>query len=150
MQSSLTLRLPDGRRLSRAHSTIPLGKRHPSHRHAAPSGPWPWLDVDLESYEDTNESPESREALLVYPQSHFPNWTPLQVRKSGIKEATGKECTCDIYAVDVLSSGKFEPPVKHTVTPDADSKRVFKQYLETPVSKSNYSMHQFRLNGMSF
>jgi hypothetical protein len=138
MPNSLRTSLADGRRLSHAPSTIPLGKRHPSHRHAAPSGPWPWLDVDLESFEDISESPESREALLVYPQSHFANWTPLQVRKSGIKEATEKACTCDVYSVDVLSSGKFEPRVKHTVAVDADSKMAFMNYLETPVSKSSH------------
>jgi len=134
-RNSLSIALPDGQRLSCAQSTISLRKRHPSHRHATPSGPWPWLDVDLESSEETNESAE---ASLVYPQSHFPNWTPLQVRKSGIKEASEKESTCDVYIVDVLKSGKFRPPVKHTVTAHADSKTAFKNYLEVPVSKSNY------------
>jgi hypothetical protein len=137
MPTSVSLKLSDGR--NRAHSTIPLGKRHPSHRHGTPSGPWPWLDIDLESSDATDESPESRKASLVYPQSHFPNWTPLQVRKSGIKEATEKECRCDIYAVDVFSSGKFEPPVKHTVTADAATRTALKEYLDTPVSIFNCS-----------
>jgi len=119
----------DHRRLSQ--STIPLGKRHPSHRHAAPSGPWPWLDLDLESSEDPNESEGLNETLLVYPQSHFKNWTPLQVRKSGIQEAIEKDCICDVYTVDILSSGEFEKPVKRTVTADEGSKTIFKSYLET-------------------
>lgn len=89
---------------------------HPSHRHAAPSAPWPWVDLEdgmwtisFEGLLLTNNGPDvDREQLenpappipafcahdakcnncwTGYPQSRFPNWTYKQVVKSKIHKA---------------------------------------------------------------
>ena len=98
--------------LDRMPKSVPL----PSHRHATPSGPWPWMDL---------ESPETNHPLQVtpcghencdicpqwlsYPQSHFPNWTPDQVDRCNIAPAVAKrQHNCKIYHVDVGNEeGKF-------------------------------------------
>jgi hypothetical protein len=89
----------------------------PSHRHAAPSAPWPWVDIrddgesnkftvssfspqnlrrevdrkQLESSKPSVPSPCDHQACnncwKEYPQSLFPNWTPRQVKKSKINIA---------------------------------------------------------------
>ncbi|KAF8809596.1 hypothetical protein BYT27DRAFT_7135830 [Phlegmacium glaucopus] len=96
---------------------------HPSHRHAAPSAPWPWVDLDddvdskqLESVappipELCDHSPgRCNRCWTGYPQSRFPNWTERQVIKAKIYDAVHnypktKPCTC--YRVDVDESGFF-------------------------------------------
>jgi hypothetical protein len=106
---------------------LPVGLRHrpgrlpdsvplPSHRHATPSGPWPWMDLESE---ETNHPPrispcnhqncEICPLWLGYPQSHFPNWTPDQVIRCKIAPAiTGRQQSCRIYHVDVTNNqGKF-------------------------------------------
>jgi hypothetical protein len=108
---------------------LPVGLRHrpgrlpesvplPSHRHATPSGPWPWMDLESE---ETNHPPrispcnhqncEICPRWLGYPQSHFPNWTPDQVVRCKIAPAiTGRQQSCRIYHVDVTNNqGKFAP-----------------------------------------
>jgi len=55
------------------------------------------------------------------------------VRKCGIKAAIDKVCKCDVYTVDVLSSGAFEEPETRVVTETTQSRQAFKDYLETPV-----------------
>ncbi|KAF8809594.1 hypothetical protein BYT27DRAFT_7162598 [Phlegmacium glaucopus] len=96
---------------------------HPSHRHAAPSAPWPWVDLDddvdskqLESIappipEHCDHSPgRCNRCWTGYPQSRFPNWTERQAIKAKIYDAVhnypkNKPCTC--YRVDVDESGFF-------------------------------------------
>ena len=89
----------------------------PSHRHAAPYAPWPWVDIQddgesnnlqcisfssqymcqevdrrqLESSKPPVPSPCDHQACnncwKEYPQSLFPNWTAAQVKKSKINIA---------------------------------------------------------------
>ncbi|TFK31449.1 hypothetical protein BDQ12DRAFT_694125 [Crucibulum laeve] len=96
----------------------------PSHRHAAPSAPWPWVDIQDEVDEVQLASslppvPElcdhkSCEGCWVgYPQSRFPNWTPRQVKKSKIYKAIHdyrRDLTCKCYHVDVDVNGRFTDP----------------------------------------
>lgn len=84
----------------------------PSHRHAAPSAPWPWVDIqdDGESRKftvyfsfhqrqevdrrqlESSKPPvpsqcdhkDCNNCWKEYPQSLFPNWTAAQVKKSKI------------------------------------------------------------------
>ncbi|KAF9559806.1 hypothetical protein CPC08DRAFT_637387 [Agrocybe pediades] len=99
---------------------------HPSHRHASPSAPWPW--VDLEDEVDRaqlnsalppipplcSHSPlECNNCWKGYPQSRFPNWTRRQVVKSKIHSAIheyNKENPCVLHRVDVDSHGLFLNP----------------------------------------
>jgi hypothetical protein len=104
----------DFRPVDRLPKSVPL----PSHRHATPSGPWPWMDLESE---ETN-LPQQRRAcahencdicpqFLGYPQSHFPNWTPDQVLRCRITpRITERQHDCKIYHVDVTNNqGKFAP-----------------------------------------
>jgi len=91
---------------------------NPSYRHAAPSAPWPWLDISdgrysptplpvvhrlkttavdpVEHDQELQQVPEcdhvdcGNTCWKRYPISCFPNWTELQVKKSKILNAV--EC----------------------------------------------------------
>ncbi|KAF8955067.1 hypothetical protein BDZ97DRAFT_1765535 [Flammula alnicola] len=94
---------------------------HPSHRHAAPSAPWPWVDLEDEVDHDQLECPlppipplcdhkDCGGCWTGYPQSRFPNWTHRQVLKSRIYGAIhdyNKESPCILHRVDVDSNGFF-------------------------------------------
>ena len=90
----------------------------PSHRHAAPSGPWPWRDLDSDLNATSEPEPKqgchhtTRECdgcWAQYPQSLFPNWTPSQVRRSAIADICAKtrsEGPCLIHYADVYHNRK--------------------------------------------
>ncbi|KAF8997735.1 hypothetical protein BDQ17DRAFT_1544282 [Cyathus striatus] len=113
---------PNGIAPKKLHdSNIP----NPSHRHGAPSAPWPWMDID-----DTVDSEQLKTKLppvpdycdhltcdgdcwKKYPKSRFPNWTDKQVKKSGIEQAINdydKTKPCVIHHVDVNDEGLFANP----------------------------------------
>ncbi|KAF5325041.1 hypothetical protein D9619_009599 [Psilocybe cf. subviscida] len=99
---------------------------HPSHRHASPSAPWPW--VDLEDEVDANQlesplpptpplcshnEPECKNCWKGYPRSQFPNWTHRQVIKSKIDNAIrdyNKASPCVLHRMDVDKNGLFTNP----------------------------------------
>ena len=92
----------------------------PAYRHAAPSAPWPWIDIrdgqcSIPSFEaprsdllslgvdqkqlNTKAPPVPKDCDHTtcnglcwkgYPQSRFPNWTPSQVKKCKIYDAITK------------------------------------------------------------
>lgn len=90
----------------------------PPHRHAAPSAPWPWIDIgdDLSHMAITSDAPpipplcphENCDCWKGYPASRFPNWTDPQVKKSKIWEAREKQRDCTIYLCDVNDKGIFK------------------------------------------
>ncbi|TFK26626.1 hypothetical protein FA15DRAFT_588079 [Coprinopsis marcescibilis] len=95
----------------------------PSHRHAAPSAPWPWVDIgdDVDQDQLQNDAPPIPEKCAHvdcecwkgYPQSRFPNWTERQVRKSKIWDAIHDykaDLECIIYRCDVDTKGIFRDP----------------------------------------
>lgn len=98
-----------------------------SHRHGAPSGPWPWADLGEKTPFDTKFSGESLKAQdpnpwVGYPGSFFRNWSKARLIRSGIarlfKEGIGSQLPyCIIYYVDVTSQGRFSKPSHHEVTP---------------------------------
>ncbi|KAF9460682.1 hypothetical protein BDZ94DRAFT_1265618 [Collybia nuda] len=90
----------------------------PSHRHAAPSAPWPWVDIQDKVDQTQLDSPlppipppcdhkSCNECWNRYPPSRFPNWTESQVRRSKIADAIKKKTDSIIYHVDVDSNGLF-------------------------------------------
>ncbi|KAG6829590.1 hypothetical protein H0H87_010739 [Tephrocybe sp. NHM501043] len=96
----------------------------PSHRHAAPSAPWPWIDIHdkIDAQQLESELPPVPELCdhstcgltggcwTGYPQSRFPNWTPSQIERSKIADAISnynKLAPCKVYHVDVNDSGFF-------------------------------------------
>ncbi|KAF8194202.1 hypothetical protein BJ912DRAFT_901347, partial [Pholiota molesta] len=101
----------------------------PSHRHAAPSAPWPWVDIANGTCFSSNRScatfvsplpsPEPcthkdcKGCWRGYPQSLYPNWTPSQIRKSQIAQAISdyrRDISCVIHQVDVTEEGLFHVP----------------------------------------
>lgn len=92
----------------------------PTYRHAAPSGPWPWMDFDVDPHTSSSGSVEVDKSWKGYPQNIFGNWTPDQVHRS--KMLAGRSSgTCKIYRVDVLKDGTFDEGIASralTVPPD--------------------------------
>ncbi|KAF5350704.1 hypothetical protein D9756_008754 [Leucocoprinus leucothites] len=107
----------------------------PSYRHAAPSAPWPWVDID-----DDVDINEDQKALMDaggptippicthedcdncwkgYPQSRYPNWTCAQVNKSKISEAIKRPQDEDCLSryVDVDDKGHFNTAKKLVAKP---------------------------------
>jgi hypothetical protein len=88
-----------------SHSLLPH-RRPPSHRHAIPSGPWPWIDIDV-------PVPEYRKTEVQgwpgYPQALYQNWLPGQVGRAQIKQAieTPWNEPCTIYSMGVNANGEF-------------------------------------------
>ncbi|KAK2463952.1 hypothetical protein APHAL10511_004003 [Amanita phalloides] len=93
----------------------------PAYRHAAPSAPWPWIDirdsVDKKQLEteappvpkDCDHTGCGRGCWEEYPQSRFPNWTKSQVKKCKIYDAihNDDDKICVIHKLDVNKKGIF-------------------------------------------
>ena len=100
----------------------------PRYRHAAPSGPWPWMDfshidvtsastavatdVATDESDDTTAVTDASTATQWsgYPQNLFGNWTPTQVERSQMLAKCSKNRTSTIYWMDVGNDGKFTNP----------------------------------------
>ncbi|KIM41617.1 hypothetical protein M413DRAFT_72019 [Hebeloma cylindrosporum] len=114
---------------------------HSSHRHASPSAPWPWVDIEDEVDREQLESPlppipplcdhkscasEGKKGCWTgYPQSRFPNWTHRQVVKGRIYAALteySKEIPCTLHRVDVNKEGFFINPGPLVVKPGNERK----------------------------
>ncbi|KAJ3915835.1 hypothetical protein F5877DRAFT_47806 [Lentinula edodes] len=112
-------------------SALPPRRKPPKHRHATPSGPWPFLDIDDEvdstqlsspppqpKFDDEEEREnsygpvfDSRPYWSHYPQSQFANWTQWQQNKSGIARVVNRRLPlpedCRIFKLDIWSDGIF-------------------------------------------
>ncbi|KAL0573926.1 hypothetical protein V5O48_008023 [Marasmius crinis-equi] len=96
-------------------------KQPPSHRHATPSGPWPFLDVSDEvdcqqllkpppqPQVDVDDDADRSAEWKGYPQAQFANWTAHQQDKSGIAKVVKRKGSeqCRVYKVDVWADGTF-------------------------------------------
>ncbi|KAF7333608.1 hypothetical protein MSAN_02413000 [Mycena sanguinolenta] len=104
--------------------TMPPRIPQPSHRHGAPFGPWPFLDLDSEIDLELLDNPreptrEQQEHWSKYPQSLYPNWTPAQQRKSGITKIVEYDRQrCTIHRVYIRETGEFTSEKDHVVEPD--------------------------------
>lgn len=107
-----------------SRATMPHRIPQAAHRHATPSGPWPWSDIVegdappflLTHFGSKSESPTmttSTNANLwhEYPSSLFPNWSQPKVERSGIGAAIRARSTpkrpCVVYQIDVDNQGQF-------------------------------------------
>jgi hypothetical protein len=114
----------------------------PRYRHAAPSGPWPWMDfshVDVTSASTavttvatvatdvatdesdarttvTDTSTATQPDWSEYPQKPFENWTPTQVQHSQMLAKCSENGPSKIYWMDVGDDGKFTNRHPSTVT----------------------------------
>jgi hypothetical protein len=113
--------------------------RTPSHRHAAPCGPWPWMNLDDhihpssaqaagEIYKCPHEEGHCVGCWDKYPQSLFPNWTPSQVERSKMKlSIPTKSDKCVIHRVQVTNDGKFHNPGSQSAKDDETFWRILQQ-----------------------
>ncbi|KAF7304262.1 hypothetical protein HMN09_00827500 [Mycena chlorophos] len=123
--------------LYRTTRELPPRIPQPSHRHGAPSGPWPFLDLDATVDLAQLERPQPRSAELMrdwtkartflrplgctncfqYPQNLFPNWTLTQQTKSGISRIVNRASRepCTVYTVDISRDAHFKAGEDYTV-----------------------------------
>lgn len=94
----------------------------PPHRHAAPSGPWPWMDLgstirpeQLSSEQPPVPKPCDHSSCKGacwkdYPRSRFPNWEKDQTERAKINEAVASPEASRgsvLYIVDTDRNGIF-------------------------------------------
>jgi len=111
--------------------------------HAAPSGPWPWIDfsnVDIPApstavttvaADVATDKPDATTAVTDastatkwsgYPQNLFGNWTPDQVQRSQMLKKCSKNQSSIIYWMDVLDDGRFTTPdMTTTITNNSEN-----------------------------
>ncbi|KAJ8582390.1 hypothetical protein M405DRAFT_846472 [Rhizopogon salebrosus TDB-379] len=118
---------------STTHSGRPQKTPAPIYRHAAPSGPWPWMDLesdimalDTESITLDRQSMEGNSPWRGYPQSLFGNWVGERVKRCKMVENCSKDSRekCRIYYVDVLKDGKFKPATEDNGPLDVDERAL--------------------------
>ncbi|KAG1814731.1 uncharacterized protein BJ212DRAFT_1481921 [Suillus subaureus] len=86
------------------NTAMPPAVPAPPYRHAAPSGPWPWMDFDVDSTPSTTVIDPSWRG---YPQNQFGNWTPDQVGRSKMLEKCLVNKSSTTYWMDVRNDGRF-------------------------------------------
>ncbi|THU97656.1 hypothetical protein K435DRAFT_662456 [Dendrothele bispora CBS 962.96] len=112
---------------------LPYTRPPPSHRHAAPSAPWPWINLhdEIDAKQLKSGAPpipplcehgdECDRCWKGYPQSRFPNWTKSQVERSGIHDAIHnykKTKSCRVHRLDVDNKGRFTDAGMKVVSED--------------------------------
>jgi hypothetical protein len=100
---------------------LPPNRRPPSHRHAIPSGPWPWIDINTPIPVYRNCKVEGWQG---YPQALYHNWLPDQVDRAQIgcaRDAPWIE-PCTIYPMIVIANGEFIKNNPEVYYPDEKDK----------------------------
>ncbi|KAF8623759.1 hypothetical protein AX15_006201 [Amanita polypyramis BW_CC] len=103
----------------------------PAYRHAAPSAPWPWIDLrdKVDQRQLNTKSPPvpkdcdhktcEGKCWREYPQSRFPNWTQSQVQKckiADVVESVNPKKKCILYKLDVDKQGIFHDAQRMEMT----------------------------------
>ncbi|KAJ8584948.1 hypothetical protein M405DRAFT_825860, partial [Rhizopogon salebrosus TDB-379] len=90
-------------------TALPPSVPAPPYRHAAPSGPWPWMDFSKidDTTVTTQDTTSIDESWRGYPRNLFGNWTPDQVGRSQMLMKCSKNQSSTIYWMDVLENGMF-------------------------------------------
>ncbi|KAG1883345.1 hypothetical protein F4604DRAFT_1920551 [Suillus subluteus] len=91
-------------------TAMPPAVPAPPYRHAAPSGPWPWMDFNIEFTTCPESTPAIDPSWRGYPQNQFGNWTPDQVGRSKMLEKCLGNTSSTIYWMDVRDDGSFGCP----------------------------------------
>ncbi|KAF8584986.1 hypothetical protein K439DRAFT_1616330 [Ramaria rubella] len=117
-------------------SQMPPRVPAPSHRHAAPSGPWPWQDLDdnipeskpsSESIHTTISEGHNKYHWVDYPECLFPNWKADQVERSKMKIITAGSERSVIYHVDVADDGHFSDQGQRPVQGEKEFEDVMRE-----------------------
>ncbi|KAL0946131.1 hypothetical protein HGRIS_012396 [Hohenbuehelia grisea] len=137
----------------------------PSHRHAAPSGPWPWMNLtsEVDSEQLNSEGPPvpppcdhsecEGKCWKGYPQSRFPNWTPKQVARSKITEAVEKydrNVESKLYVCDVDTKGLFTTPPSSGLSVTEETKEKFwEDFLRLKRERDDIRVRSLFIENMS-
>ena len=97
------------------------------------------MDFDKDEAKVAPLSPGAVEPWTRYPQSHFGNWTPDQVRRCRMLTICQERYACQIHKVDVFKDGTFDRPEEERARPQQISSdpalaREFWDELQQPVS----------------
>ena len=112
----------------------------PSHRHAAPSGPWPWQDLDdiVPTSKSSKDSPRQAHygsdssEWADYPECQFPNWKADQVARSQMKTILARSEESVIYHVDVATDGDFSDLGNYLVRDEKQFKDAMREIVSKP------------------
>ncbi|KAG1752049.1 hypothetical protein EDB19DRAFT_1845541 [Suillus lakei] len=107
----------------------------PVYRHAAPSGPWPWVDfnTDLSTSEPIFKKGEHE--WRGYPQELFGNWSPIPVKRSEMLIQCARTTKpCAIYSIDLTGDGKFK--TRERVEVSEEKENEFWSKLKEEVRKN--------------
>ncbi|KAG1864687.1 hypothetical protein DFJ58DRAFT_724662 [Suillus subalutaceus] len=79
------------------------------YRHAAPSGPWPWVNFNTDFSSAEPPFRKGEHEWRGYPQELFGNWSPIPVARSEmLTQCTRTVKPCVIYGIDVTGDGQFK------------------------------------------
>ncbi|KIJ45140.1 hypothetical protein M422DRAFT_46945 [Sphaerobolus stellatus SS14] len=123
-----------------SNSRLPRRVPRAPYRHAAPSGPWPWQNLDDHIPEESNNATDIEETQYPenhwrnYPESRFPNWKKEQVGRSKIMTDLPSNGESTIYHIDVLQNGEFKRVNPSKVSDDDES-----AFEEAMMVKKEYS-----------
>ncbi|PBK90741.1 hypothetical protein ARMGADRAFT_1082467 [Armillaria gallica] len=138
-----------------------LRRPPPSHRHSGPSIPWPWINLndEVDGEQLKSEAPpipppcnhvNCNGCWKRYPQSRFPNWSPSQVKRSGILDVIenyNRNIPCTIHRVDVDDRGYFTDPGKYEIT--EQTKDASWEFLIQPHRPANTRVRSLFVENMS-
>jgi hypothetical protein len=144
-------------RLEAMRRTIPPRVPPAAYRHATPSGPWPWMDLDSEvdrAQLEREHHPQAEcdhvdcdRCWLGYPQSLFGNWTPDQVDRSKIQSAIeGRSrrvdrTDCVIYTVDMMKDGSMANADSTKLRTDEDTDEFWEKLVRNTVRSKVFVNH---------
>ncbi|KAG1864488.1 hypothetical protein C8R48DRAFT_601811 [Suillus tomentosus] len=125
------------------------------YRHAAPSGPWPWMDLESDTKletEPTSPAKESAEQLKWrgYPQSLFGNWVTDRITRCKMVENCSKDPRekCRIYYVDVLETGSFKPAQDTCPPIDVDERALHKLWDHLQIQPTGLRLRVLLVDNM--
>ncbi|KAG2347012.1 hypothetical protein BDR05DRAFT_958450 [Suillus weaverae] len=126
----------------------------PVYRHAAPSGPWPWVDfnTDLSSSEPPFRKGEHE--WRGYPQELFGNWSPIPVARSKMLTQCARTVKpCVVYGMDVAGDGQFKTrePGLHRIEVPEEKINEFWSILqdEESIVRNNVRVRAFFVDNLS-
>ncbi|KAG0707781.1 hypothetical protein DFH29DRAFT_597534 [Suillus ampliporus] len=121
---------------------LPPAVPAPPYRHAAPSGPWPWMDVNGD-FTTSKTKTVIDESWRGYPQNLFGNWTADQVQRSQMLDKCSINQSSTVYWMNMLHDGSFTTPLDMggngyttTVTTQREDEDKFWNILQTERPKN--------------
>ncbi|KAG1817367.1 hypothetical protein EV424DRAFT_1540458 [Suillus variegatus] len=137
------------------HSSKPPKTPAPIYRHAAPSGPWPWMDLESDTKLETEPASPARESAEQvkwrgYPQSLFGNWVADRVSRCKMVENCSKDPRekCRIYYVDVLETGLFKPAQDTGPPIDVDERALNKLWDHLQIQPTSLRLRVLLVDNM--